>query len=89
MDIYCPRCSEPWDVYELHTAVEEGYAADYNDARRQFYSVGCNALFGGTPCRENRTLRSEASLALADVLGEDIDGIASMLDDFDAIGMFD
>jgi hypothetical protein len=88
MDIYCPRCSEPWDVYELHTAVEEGYAADYDDARSQFYSVGCGVLFGGPPCRENRTLKSEASLVLADVLGGDLDGVAALLEDFEYEGWF-
>jgi len=89
MDIYCPRCSEPWDIDELHTAVEEGYAADYDDARRTFYADGCGPLFGGPLCRENRTLKSEASLALADVLGGDIDGVASMLEDFECAGWFE
>ena len=89
MDIYCPRCSEPWDMAELHAAVEEGYAADYDDARRTFFADGCGTLFGGLPCQENRTIRSEASLALADVLGEDIDGIASMLEDFEYEGWFE
>jgi hypothetical protein len=89
MDIYCPKCSEPWDLSELHTAVDEGSAADYDDARRTFYADGCGTLFNSRPCRENRTLRSEASLVLADVLGEDLDGVAAMLEDAEFLGWFE
>ena len=85
MDIYCPVCSEPLDVLELHTFTGST-AANFEDARRIFVSDGCGTLYG-KPCVENRTLRSEVTLALADVLGDDVDGIAAMLEDAEYLGM--
>lgn len=85
MDIYCPVCSEPMDVLELHTFTGDT-AADFDDARRIFFSDGCGTLYN-SPCAKNRTLRSEATLALVDVMGDDVDGIAAMLEDLEYEGL--
>lgn len=120
MDIYCPRCSEPWDIDSIHEAVLEKYGewdptavtrqpwgAEvrgktvikdprpyeelFNEVRQEFRRIGCAAMDGGTKptCGEDNSLRSLASATLVDVLGDDIDGVASLLDDFEYGGMLD
>lgn len=120
MDIYCPRCSEPWDIDSLHEAITEKYGEwdptaenrnswgevrrgktvikdprPYEDLFREtkdlFRKIGCAAMDGGTKptCAAEKSLRSDASAVLMDLLGDDIDGVASMLDDFEYEGMLD
>lgn len=85
MDLFCPVCSEPMDVLSLHDFVGDS-AEDFQDAKNIFFSSGCGTLFG-KPCVENRTLRSEATLALEELMGDDVDGIASMLEDLEYEGL--
>jgi len=85
MDIYCTTCGEPWDVESLHDAVEEGNAEDYQDARMIFFGSGCGTLFNRRPCERPETggpavMRANVTAALVDVLGDDLDGIASELE---------
>lgn len=88
MDVYCPRCAEPWDPYEFHdVAVEQ--ETTYDAIRRRFFTEGCGVTFGGRPCAESDSLRAQASGVLAEMLGDDVDGIAAMLDDFEYMGMLD
>jgi len=91
-DIYCPICGEPWDIDSFHDAVDEGQASDWQDARQLFFGSGCGTLFNRKPCDRPETggpavMRANVTMALADVLGDDIDGIASEL--ADAAWMFD
>lgn len=86
MDIYCPRCAEPWDVDSLHDAVEEGHAASYDDARRTFASDGCGTLFGGPPCQRSNDPRAHLAAELFDILGEDVDAVAAMHADAEFLG---
>lgn len=76
MDIYCPVCGEPWAVDELHAVPGEAFEA----ARRRFRAEGC-AVFGSrhnTPIDADTAARSAALFSL---LGDDIDGIASLMED--------
>ena len=88
MDIYCPRCAEPCDMDELHDADEN---LTYDQARRIFFDSrrGCGFLFNNKPCEKVESVRAEASSVLAELLGDDVDGIAAMMDDFDYMGMLD
>jgi hypothetical protein len=82
MDIRCPVCSEPWDLDELHAL--EGVAFD--EAREKFYAEGCGLTFGSKECapaNDEASRRAEVSRVLADLLGDDIDGIAAMEEDYD------
>lgn len=130
MDIYCPKCGEPWDMDCLHEEAQErygvpyyldqardldpfrpyrphvqqeknpayngdAYGEHYKDVRRQFQTEGCGlalaALTGGKPCQRqdadadrDRTFgltSSEAAAAAYEVLGDDLDGAAAMLED--------
>ena len=86
MDIYCPKCGEPWDIDSIHEEAQER-GTTFEKVLRQFQVVGCSAL--GEPCSEPDTetddsfglTKAQASSALYEMLGDDIDGAASMLDD--------
>lgn len=90
MDIICVRCSEPLDVYELHDVRDPGplgaygNVLTYDQARKIFFDParGCGFLFNGKPCELNPSESSEASLVLSEILGDDVDGIAAMIEDF-------
>lgn len=87
MDIYCGKCGEPWDMDSLHEAVDEGRATSWDDARATFQREGCGLW--GLKCRTTPdTSRAMASAVLMDVMGDDIDGVASMLEDAEFFGMF-
>jgi hypothetical protein len=120
MDIYCPRCGEPWDFDSLHDEAQARYGIPYyvpepdryamvgpgrrtqnpeydSDAydrvfakvRSEFQRNGCEAMHAafGAHCSEPSTetrqglTRQEASSVLYDLLGDDMDGAAAMLDD--------
>lgn len=75
MDIYCANCGEPFSVG--NDTIE-----DINLAKNGKCIV-CKGDRNKAEVPEGSGLtRSEATSALADVLGDDVDGIASMLDDF-------
>lgn len=81
MDLYCTKCGEPWELDSLHDLVEEGRAESFTRARVLFQNQGCEA-FG---CTHNSERDSEVALAsslMFDMLGDDVDGIAAMMEDF-------
>lgn len=86
MDIYCGKCGEPVAIDYLHdVADDEGLT--FAQVRANFQREGCTAIFAR--CSETNTdtdsryglTRGEAASALYDILGDDIDGAASMLED--------
>lgn len=86
MDLYCPKCGEPWDNEEFHYRAEET-GTSYSFTAGQFREHGCLALGGRCSPRELEPValgltRAEAASALYDVLGDDMDGAAAMLEDF-------
>lgn len=71
MDIFCPKCGEPWDIAELVEA---------NISIRRFRRDGCSVF--NTRCNTVRNEEiAEKSAIIFDLLGEDLDGIASMSQD--------
>jgi hypothetical protein len=81
MDLYCRRCGEPWDNDSLHSAVEEGLHKDYKTASIAFRQNGCQAL--GEKCNGSvNSDRASGAGVIYDILGDDLDGAASMFDDF-------
>lgn len=92
MDIYCPRCGEPWGIDELRDVeTVDGVPMTFAQARKLFFGKGCGAVFGyGRPCEPaNDVMRSRAGVAgmLADLLGDDVDGIAADMEDFQYLGL--
>lgn len=96
MDHICPRCGEPTDNDSFHEEVSEraleGQETTYREVMREFQTKGCGvalrSLYGGDACERSDSLRAHAAAALGDVLGDDTDGLASMMEDFDALGVF-
>ena len=83
MDIICPKCGEPWEFDSLHDAV-----MPFEQAAKLFRTEGCGVVFGNSWC--DRGAKSiPAVAAIYDLLGDDMDGAASMLDDAEFLGMLD
>ncbi len=76
MDIYCPVCGEPWDLYGLHDVPGVPFEA----ARRRFAAEGCQ-VFGTKHNSPIDSDRATKSAVLHQLLGDDIDGIAALMED--------
>lgn len=85
MDIYCSKCGEPWEIDTLHDVAEE-IDSTFKKVLADFRKTGCSAL-GDYECSEDvgavvGGLRvQDAQSVLFDLLGDDIDGVASELAD--------
>jgi hypothetical protein len=80
MDIYCVKCGEPVELDYLHDVAGD-LAVSFDDVREAFFTRGCVALGGRCNERPDRE-RAMLSMALFDVLGDDVDGIAAEMDDW-------
>ena len=80
MDVPCVRCGEKWDNDEIHELVEDGDYSNYDEAARAYRRKGC-VVFTGRECSADRSsnIRSE----LYDIFGEDMDGLACDMEDFE------
>lgn len=85
MDIYCPKCAEPTDQDELHYV--DGKT--YDQAAKAFRLDGCKVL--GFTCnpRTTNSFKAQASYAMFELLGDDMDGATSLMDDFESMGYFE
>lgn len=96
MDLYCRHCHEPWDNDSLHEEAEARNGIDlmgnvtYQEVAADFRENGCAALtraFGTQACADRKDGDGIVG-ALYDLLGDDMDGAASMLEDAEALGLF-
>ncbi len=87
MDLICPRCAEPWDFDEFHYRADE-IDSTYDKVTAVFRTKGCFALTDKM-CERTGGLRAEASSVLMDLMGDDMDGAAAMMEDAEYTGMFD
>lgn len=83
MDIRCTTCGEPWEMDTLHDLVAEDQAVDFEDAYRMFVVDGCE-VFGSS---HSLSKASPAIAMLTDLLGDDVDGLAAELEDFEMLGL--
>lgn len=84
MDIYCQRCGEPWEVCGLWDFEED----DYKGARKDFLrGKGCPSCSWGASAPEEQPPQARATEAMIDILGDDIDGVASELEEIDYLGI--
>ena len=89
MDIYCPVCAEPWEIDSLHDVADED-GTSFAHVRKAFFSDGCGAAFAswGVTCERasgKAGQRAMVSAMLAEILGDDIDGIASEMADAEGV----
>ena len=84
MDVHCCNCGEPWDQYHLRHDLpppEERAAEGWYFGSSNLVVVHCPC------CPQNGSLpdakvRTAIIRDLADLLGDDEDGLASTLEDF-------
>lgn len=87
-DIYCPRCGEPWEIDTFHDVAEE-QSITFRQALDRFYTDGCAATGWTGECAVRTNGRTMAMGALAELMGDDVDGIAALMGDFEYLGMLD
>jgi len=89
MDIYCNRCGEPWDVDTFHDVADD-LGVSFDAALARFYADGCAGTGWVKRCDVApdgpARVRASVSGMLAEVLGDDVDGIASELADAEFFG---
>ena len=89
MDIYCHRCGEPWEIDTFHDIADER-GETFAVVMSAFQREGCGATGWVAQCEratgDGARMRGDMSAALAEMLGDDIDGIAAMMEDFGAGG---
>lgn len=80
MTLYCPVCSEPCELDELHATAEET-GVPFSAVRDAFYRTGCEAIgtTHGDPPGDKRM--AEAARAIYDIAGDDVDAAAAFLED--------
>lgn len=82
MDIPCPKCGEPWENESLHDIATE-IGSTYKKVWAEFQDMGCEvfAPLGVPPCKADD--RAMIRAAIADLLGDDVDGYASEMNDME------
>ena len=91
MDIYCPVCGEPWDNDTLHDYAEE-FDSTYEKVWHSFRDNGCGVAFAEwkiISCVKRNNMRTTYMSALSEIMGDDVDGIMSMMEDAEYLGMMD
>ena len=88
MDIRCPKCGEPWDIDSLHEEADY-QGRTFKEIRNEFVSKGCGSALGNAEWCDSHANSSAANIAsLAfDLMGDDVDGVASMLEDAEQMGL--
>ncbi len=80
MDVLCTCCGEPWDTYYVQHEEPEGFI------RKGAVITACPFCKGRKPqIPAARREKLDAINAVAELLGDDIDGLAATLEDFDLI----
>ena len=85
MDINCPKCGEPWDAEELHYVAEENETT-FSEELAKFSRIGCQ-VFDGQHCSDPADQRRALAASIAfEIMGDDVDGIASFMEDYEELG---
>ena len=79
MDLYCKRCGEPYDMDHVSFEMEPL-------ERIRFYDGdGCPSCYVKEVV--DRPGRAEAMEVAHDLLGDDIDGLAALMEDFESLDL--
>lgn len=83
MDIKCPKCAEPWEIDTIHDYVDE-CGSDFNTQYKLFRTKGCGVAFSewGVTCAPVDSDQTYILGEMADLFGDDVDGYASLIEDF-------
>ena len=82
MDLYCQICGEPFEAYHIQHEISE--------LEKRFFlkGFGCASCEGNVPANGRPEIAQLSAIA-HDLLGDDIDGVASMIDDYTFGGAYD
>jgi len=84
MDLYCTRCAEPYDLFSLTDDMTYSESEDFKAGR------GCPCCCNTPDEKLDLSPRQKdlvaVQSALHGILGDDLDGLASAMEDFDALG---
>lgn len=85
MDVYCPKCGEPFDPYEFHDAAKTA-GTTYAAIAAAFRRNGCAAVdMACTPRPDSH--RAALAAEVLELMGDDIDGAAAILEDAERLGI--
>ena len=76
MDLNCQVCGEPYEHYHVEHEMGKEERKTFLDGK------GCDACHGRVP-KGGRPDKALASEVLMDFLGDDLDGVAAMMEDFE------
>ena len=86
MDLYCQRCGEPWDLDSLWDFEED----DHKGARQDFIKgLGCPACGWGARAPKTAPPEARATKQMIEILGNDLDGVASELEEIQWLGIME
>jgi hypothetical protein len=91
MDVYCVTCGEPWENETLHEWAEMT-TTTYAKVANTFQRKGCKTFAGWMYGDQSHCVpdtKSAQRSLLADLLGDDLDGMSAMLEDLEYLGMLD
>ena len=82
MDVMCTRCGEPFDLDDLDW-LAESKEATAEELKATFFRDGCESMLsnGRKTCKRDRL--SSVRFDLSDLMGDDIDGYASLMEEVD------
>lgn len=81
MNLACRHCGDTYDIDTLHDQA----AADnktFDEVRADFYARGCEVLDGHHHNEPLDPDKADGITAIYELLGDDVDGAAALLEDF-------
>lgn len=75
MDLYCQLCGEPYDYDHVMHELTLFESQSFRDG------LGCPACNWGARAPKQTPLRAQLASAMADVLDDDVDGLAAEMND--------
>jgi hypothetical protein len=82
MDVHCPKCGEPWDIDCFHDVAEDE-GSTFDAVRKDFVKRGCRAVWNSRCNGNEGSEMAVVASAAFELMGDDIDGVASMLSDYE------
>ena len=81
MDLYCQRCGEPYDMDYVNFEMTAVDRINFKDG------TGCPSCINTPDSEIKRPARAEAMEVVRDLLGDDEDGMAAMMEDFEFLDL--
>jgi hypothetical protein len=83
MDLYCQRCGEPYDFFHVQDEMDPVTQGRFRRGE------GCPSCESTPDSEIKPPVRAEAMSVVRDLLGDDEDGMAAMMEDFGDLGLLE